>query len=263
MKLLGEDGVAAVTILLYVQFLLTTLYIGFSMGVAPVISYHYGLKQRTSLQYIIGLCFCFVLTGSVFVFLLSFFAGTQIVGIFAAENRAVFDLARKGFTIFSFSFLFSGCNIFVSALFTALSDGKTSAILSFLRTFGFITISLLVLPTFLQVTGIWLAVPVAELLTFLLAAIMKLRNPSRMTLLIAILLIVSVTAGFATSEKVVGMHLNRVDVNNMQTVIEVAQEKDVPIPDVREKVSSQAANLSVLYGQSRTMATAAIIPSDR
>ncbi len=168
MKLLGEDGVAAITVIVYSQFLLTTLYIGFSMGAAPVISYNYGRGNVKQLAKTVRICFCFIMAVSVFVFFLSFFAGESIAKIFAENNKSVFEITKKGFSIFSFGFLFSGCNIFASALFTALSNGKVSAVISFLRTFGFILIFLLVLPGFLQAAGVWLAIPIAELLTFML-----------------------------------------------------------------------------------------------
>ena len=168
MKLLGEDGVAAITVIIYSQFLLTTLYIGFSMGVAPIISYNYGSENVKQLKKVVRICFCFILMISVFIFLLSFIAGESIAMIFAENNANVFEITKRGFSIFSFGFLFSGCNIFASALFTALSNGKVSATISFLRTFGFIMISLLILPKFLEVTGVWLAIPIAELLTFIL-----------------------------------------------------------------------------------------------
>lgn len=170
MKLSGEDGVAAITIIIYSQFLLTTLYIGFSMGVAPVISYHYGGGNREQLKNVVRICLRFMISISLFIFLLSFLAGGGIAGVFAGKNETVFQIARSGFAIFSFSFLFSGFNIFTSAFFTALSRGKVSAAVSFLRTFGLITVFLLLLPGLLQVTGVWLAIPAAELFTFLLSA---------------------------------------------------------------------------------------------
>lgn len=168
MKLLGEDGVAAITVIIYSQFLLTTLYIGFSMGVAPVISYNYGSENVKQLKKIVRICFGFIIIVSVFVFLFSFFAGESIAKIFAENNENVFEITTMGFSIFSFGFLFSGCNIFASALFTALSNGKVSATISFLRTFGFIMVFLLILPRVLNVTGVWLAIPIAELLTIML-----------------------------------------------------------------------------------------------
>lgn len=120
MKLLGEDGVAAITVIIYSQFLLTTLYIGFSMGVAPIISYNYGSENVKQLKKVVRICFCFILVISVFVFLLSLFAGESIARIFAENNENVFEITKRGFSIFSFGFLFSGCNIFASAFFTAV-----------------------------------------------------------------------------------------------------------------------------------------------
>ena len=168
MRLAGEDGVAAITIIIYSQFLLTTLYIGFSMGAAPVISYNYGSRNVNQLKRVVRICICFLMTVSVFVFLFSYFAGESIARIFAGDHENVFEITKTGFAVFSFSFLFSGCNIFASALFTALSNGKVSAMISFLRTFGFITIFLLILPGFFQTAGVWLAIPLAELFTFML-----------------------------------------------------------------------------------------------
>lgn len=131
MKLLGEDGVAAITVIIYSQFLLTTLYIGFSMGVAPVISYNYGSENVKQLKKIVRICFCYIMAISIFVFLFSFFTGENIAKLFAENNKNVFEITKAGFTIFSFSFLFSGCNVFTSALFTALSNGKASATIFF------------------------------------------------------------------------------------------------------------------------------------
>lgn len=176
MKLLGEDGVAAITVLIYSQFLLTTLYIGFSMGTAPVVSYNYGSGNVKQLKKTVRICFCFIAGISIFVFLFSLLGGESIAKVFVENNRNVFEITKNGFVIFSFSFLFSGCNIFSSALFTALSNGKVSATISFLRTFGFITVFLLALPKFLEVTGVWLAVPLAELFTLMLTVYLICRH---------------------------------------------------------------------------------------
>ena len=176
MKLLGEDGVAAITVIIYSQFLLTTLYIGFSMGTAPVVSYNYGSGNVKQLKKTVRICFSFISGISIFVFLFSLLGGESIAKVFAENNRNVFEITKNGFVIFSFSFLFSGCNIFSSALFTALSNGKASATISFLRTFGFIMVFLLALPKFLKVTGVWLAVPLAELFTLMLTIYLLCRH---------------------------------------------------------------------------------------
>ncbi len=168
MKLAGEDGVAAVTVIIYSQFLLTSVIIGFSMGAAPAISYNCGSGNKKRRNKIIRASLRFVTAVSLFLFLFSLLAGGSVAGIFAGGNQTVRTLARTGFFLFSFSFLFSGCNIFASACFTALSDGKSSALISFLRTFGFPIIGLFILPPFLQTDGVWLVIPASELSTFLL-----------------------------------------------------------------------------------------------
>lgn len=178
LRLSGKDGVAAITIMNYLQFLFHGLYIGFSMGTAPVIGYHYGMfiSEKESapddsdghsskrLYGIIGLCMRFVLAASIGVFLLSFLGSEMLVGMFAGKSKTVYQLAAGGMKIFSFSFLFSGLNIFISAMFTALSNGKVSAFLSFFRTFVLLTGAILILPRFLGITGVWLAAPAAEFL---------------------------------------------------------------------------------------------------
>lgn len=175
-KLLGENGVAAITIIIYTQFLLSTLYIGFSMGVAPVISYNYGKQDKIQLKKVFSICIKFILFVSVSVFEAAFILGSPLVGIFAEKGTPVYEIARDGFFIFPFCFLFCGLNIFTSATFTALSNGKLSAILSFLRTFALITVLLLTLPNLLGVTGIWLAVPIAELITMIVALVFLQQN---------------------------------------------------------------------------------------
>lgn len=178
MKRLGEDGVAAITVLIYSGFLLTTLFIGFSMGTAPIISYNYGSRNVKQLKKVIYLCFCFIAGISILVFVFSYFNGERISRIFAENNTNVFEITKTGFRIYSYSFLFSGCNILASALFTACSNGKASAVISFLRTLGLITFLLLVLPEFLGVTGVWLAIPIAELLTLTVTASFVVRHLS-------------------------------------------------------------------------------------
>lgn len=178
-RLLGENGVAAITIIIYAQFLLTTLYIGFSMGVAPIISYHYGSRNNARLKKVFHICLRFIVTASVLVFIVSIASGSWLVNVFSPVGTAVYNIAREGFFIFSFSFLFCGLNIFSSAAFTALSNGKISAAISFLRTFGLVTLLLLVLPEVIGVTGVWLAVPIAEFLTMLIATGFLLKNKQK------------------------------------------------------------------------------------
>lgn len=179
MRLAGASGVAAITIILYAQFLFNALYMGFSMGVAPVFSFQYGAGNHGELKKIYKISRNFICIASVLITMLSFLAAEWIVRIFIGGTTETYTLAVNGFTIFSFAFLFSGINVFSSSLFTALSDGKVSAIISFSRTFVCLTLCLLLLPIFLGITGVWLAVPVAEFVTAFLSILYLLRKKNQ------------------------------------------------------------------------------------
>lgn len=164
MKYLGADGVAAITIVLYGQYLLTAVYLGYSIGVAPIFSYKHGRKDFGQIKLLFRNSAIFVLACSVLSFAAAFWYAGPIVKVFAPADNPVYTLAVHGFHLFAVSYLFTGTNIFASALFTAFSNGKVSAALSFLRTFVFIVAALLLLPIGIGVNGIWLAIPLAEFL---------------------------------------------------------------------------------------------------
>lgn len=169
MKYLGEDGVAAITIVLYVEFLLVAVYLGFSSGIAPILSYNYGEGNRLQLKRLFRMSLYFVLGCSVISFSVSILCAKQLVGIFTPQGSQVYTLAVHGFYLYAICYLFKGINTFASSLFTALSDGITSAFLSFMRTLVLILPGLLLLPYVIKVDGIWLAVPLAEFLSVLLS----------------------------------------------------------------------------------------------
>ncbi|MCI8809888.1 MAG: MATE family efflux transporter [Oscillibacter sp.] len=169
MNLLGENGVAAITIMIYSQFLLNTLYIGYSMGVAPVIGFYYGNGNNIQQKKVFHISIRFIAAASVLVFAISKFFGPYIVWLFAEDTSEVYCIAANGFPIFSYNFLFCGLNNYTSAMFTALSNGKVSAALSFVRTFGLLACGILLLPRIWGITGIWLAVPIAEGTMFLVS----------------------------------------------------------------------------------------------
>lgn len=175
MKRAGENGVAAITIMIYTQFFMTTLYIGFSMGVAPVLSYNYGRKNHERLKRTLRQGFLFIIGISACIFTLSMLFGVPFLKIFCTPESQVFAIASQGIRIFPFGFLFCGLNIFASAMFTALCNGKISALISFLRTFGFITVLLLTLPKFFGITGVWMAVPIAEAATWAAAIVLIIK----------------------------------------------------------------------------------------
>lgn len=169
LKFLGEPGVAAITIVLYGQFLFNALYMGFSLGVAPVISYNYGSENNILLQRIFKICIAFISVSSVVITVLALVLAPVIVEVFTPADTAAYEIAKTGFYLFSINYIFAGINIFASSMFTAFSDGKISAIISFVRTFVFIVINILILPFVMGVNGIWMAVPIAEFMTAFLS----------------------------------------------------------------------------------------------
>lgn len=175
---LNEEGIAAISIILYAQFIMTSIFTGYAVGVAPVFSYKYGADDTKQIQKMFKISMVFVVIVSIITFLLSFVVAKPIVSIFASHSPYVFDLAVRGFYLFAISFLFTGLNIFASALFTAFSNGKVSAFLSFLRTFVFLIIALIGFPMLIGENGIWLAVPLAEggAIVFSIAAIYSYRR---------------------------------------------------------------------------------------
>lgn len=170
-RLLGEEGVAAITIILYIQFLLSSAYLGFTSGVSPRISYNYGSRDEAQLQKLVK--YSFILTGlfAIISFIITSLLSGLLITIFAPSGSSLYDIALNGFKLFSLGFLISGFNIFASGMFTAFSNGKVSALLSLLRTFIFFVVGLLILPRFLGVDGVWLIVPFAELTTLIVSAL--------------------------------------------------------------------------------------------
>lgn len=169
MKSIGVDGVAAVTVILYIQGLLVAVFMGYSMGCSPLISFNYGKKDNNRLHKIYKLSLIGIIVTSILVFMFGLLKSDLLVSIFTSNGTNVYKLSNIGLKLFSISFLFMGLNLFTSALFTALSNGKISAIISFLRTLVFIVISVLVLPLLIGINGVWLSVPVAELLSLIVS----------------------------------------------------------------------------------------------
>ena len=171
----GEDGVAAVTIIMYVLMFASSLYTGYSYGVAPMLSYYYGEKNHEKLKKLVSTSLKVIAVISFVTVAASFAATKPLVSVFARPDNPVYDLAVTGNRICTLALFFIGFNIFASGMFTALSNGIVSAILAFSRSFVFMLITMLILPAILGVNGIWLATPVAELMALALSALMFLK----------------------------------------------------------------------------------------
>ncbi len=175
----GEDGVAAVTIITYVLMFASSLYTGYSYGVAPMLSYYYGEQNHDKLKKLVAVSLKVIAVISIMTVAVSFALTRPLVSVFARPDNPVYDLAVTGNRICTIALCFIGFNIFASGMFTALSNGVVSAMLAFSRSFVFMLITMLVLPLILGVNGIWFATPAAELMALALSAGMLLKHRKR------------------------------------------------------------------------------------
>ena len=164
MRLAGEDGIAAYGVMMYVSFVFIAVFIGFAIGSAPIAGFHYGAGNHGELKSLLRKSLILtVLTGMVMT-ALSIALATPLSDIFVGYDEGLYELTRRGFLLYSASFLFAGFGIFGSSFFTALGNGMVSAAISFLRTLLFQVTAVLILPLLLDIDGIWLSVTAAEIL---------------------------------------------------------------------------------------------------
>lgn len=164
MKYAGEDGVAAYGVLMYVGMIFQAVFIGYSVGTAPVIGYHYGAQNHEELKGLLKKSVILVGAFAVLMFVSGQLFAGPLSRLFVGYDAELLELTMRAFRFFSFSFLFSGFAIFGSSFFTALGDGIVSAVISFLRTLVFQCLSVLIFPLFWQIDGIWCSIIAAEVL---------------------------------------------------------------------------------------------------
>ncbi len=170
MKFAGEDGVAAYGVMMYVSMIFAAAFIGYTIGTAPVIGFHDGAQNYGELKSLLRKSlFLTGMMGLGMVASAEVLAG-PLSSIFVGYDQLLFQMTVSGFRIFALSFLFMGFGIFASGFFTALNDGITSAIISFLRTLVFQSLAIIALPQILGIQGIWLSVLAAEIMSVLLGA---------------------------------------------------------------------------------------------
>lgn len=162
MNYVGEDGVAAYGVLMYVNMIFLAVFIGYSVGTAPVVSFHYGALNTGELKSLLRRSTVIISICAVAMLAAGELLAEPLTNIFVGYDEGLKALTLRGFRIFSFTFLFAGFAIFGSGWFTALNNGLISAIISFMRTLLFQVAAVLILPIFLKVDGIWLSVVVAE-----------------------------------------------------------------------------------------------------
>ena len=174
LRLAGEDGVSAYGVLMYVQFIFISIYIGYSIGCAPVVSYHYGAQNHGELKNLLGKSVLLMGITGVALTALAMALADPLARLFVGYDAELFALTSHAFRLFAWSFLLAGFNIFASGFFTALNNGGVSAAISFLRTLVFQSASVLILPVFFGVDGIWWAITVAEVFAFLISVLFLL-----------------------------------------------------------------------------------------
>ena len=171
MNYIGQDGVAAYGVLMYVSFIFISIFIGYAIGTAPVFGFHYGAQNARELRSLLKKSFVLMGVTSAVMVVLSIVLARPLAKIFVGYDPTLCDLTVRAFIINAFSLLFVGIAIFSSSFFTALSDGVTSAIIAFLRTLVFQVAAVLLLPLILGVDGIWWSVAVAELAACVLGTV--------------------------------------------------------------------------------------------
>lgn len=179
LKFYGDSGVAAITVVLYFQFLINAVIFGFSSGIAPVISYKMGNNDLDQVKKIFKISMIFIIVFSVLSFIGSLLLIRPVAHLFAGDNKEVYSIIVEDFIFFAPSFIFMGVSIFASSFFTALENGKLSAIISFLRTLLLLSASIMILPLIFDKTGIWISVSVAEIIGFIVSSIILITNKSR------------------------------------------------------------------------------------
>lgn len=171
MKYVGEDGVSAYGVLMYVQFIFVAIYIGYAIGCAPIMGYHFGAQNHGELKNMLRKSAFLSAISGVVLTILAIVLSSPLAKLFVGYDEELYELTRHAFSLFAYSFLLAGFNIFTSSFFTALNNGAVSAAISFMRTLIFQTSSVLILPIFLGVDGIWWAITVAEVFAFILSLI--------------------------------------------------------------------------------------------
>ena len=170
LKLIGDTGTTAIGIIFQIHFILASIYYGFCFGVAPIISYKFGEGKMNEVKSIVKSSFKFLTITGILIIVIGLLFSTKILSVYNASPE-VFALTKQCFVIYIFTFLPMGFTVFLAALFTALGNGKISAIIAFLRTFVFLISTIIILPKLFGIYGVWFSSPVAEIMAVIIGII--------------------------------------------------------------------------------------------
>ena len=179
MQYVGEDGIAAYGVLMYVSMIFQAIFIGYSVGTAPIVSYHYGAQNREELKSLLRKAIFIVAIAALCMFAAGELLAAPLSRLFVAYDEELLQMTTHAFAIFSFSFLFSGFVINGSSFFTALNDGLTSALISFLRTLVFQVAAVLLFPLLWGLDGIWFSIVAAEIMAVLATIFFLLKKQKK------------------------------------------------------------------------------------
>lgn len=179
MQYAGEDGIAAYGVLMYVSMIFQAIFIGYSVGTAPIVSYHYGAQNREELKSLLRKAIFIVAIAALCMFAAGELLAAPLSRLFVAYDEELLQMTTHAFAIFSFSFLFSGVAINGSSFFTALNDGLTSALISFLRTLVFQVAAVLLFPLLWGLDGIWFSIVAAEIMAVLATIFFLLKKQKK------------------------------------------------------------------------------------
>ena len=171
LKIAGQNGVAAYGVIMYVNFIFISIYLGYAFGTAPIIAFHYGAKNTAELQNVLKKSLKILLGAGVTLFGTAFLLSDMLAKIFVGYDSELYAMTARGFRLYAVSYLLAGFNIYGSSFFTALNNGIVSAVISFLRTVVFEVAAIMILPVFFRLDGIWCAITVAETASLLITAV--------------------------------------------------------------------------------------------
>lgn len=169
LKYVGENGVAAYGVIMYISTVFLAIFTGYANGIAPVTGYHFGAGNHAELKNLLQKSLKLVTVLALIMFALAQLLGGMLANIFVGYDAELLQLTIHAIRIYAFVYLFAGFAIYSSSFFTALSDGLTSALIAFLRSLVFEISMVLVLPIFLKVDGIWLSAVLADVFTVIVA----------------------------------------------------------------------------------------------
>ena len=171
LKIAGQNGVAAYGVIMYVNFIFVSIYLGYSFGTAPIVAFNYGARNTEELQNVLKKSLKILLGAGVTLFAVAFLISGTLSRFFVGYDAELYAMTVRGFRLYAISYLLCGFNIYGSSFFTALNNGVVSAVISFLRTVVFEVAAILILPMFFGLDGIWFAITVAETASIIIAAV--------------------------------------------------------------------------------------------